>query len=301
MRPRTTFNTLKRLAAAEAMRLTRRPERNRRRFFAGQRGLRMLVFHQVFPEYRRHFEQLIEWCQATFDMAGPHDVDALHDGTFTVGKRDKLLVTFDDGFANNFDVGCWLARRGIHATFFVIPSYLGRTTAEFLEFHRGQSVDAFPMGHRAPHQPCRGMTRDHVRELRDLGHRIAAHNYAHRDLGRLDGGDDLAYEIGRSIDEVSELVGTPCRDFAIGFGGTEHVTAAALELLHQRGQRIYFGVRGINASGSTPTLLLRDMISPSWPLSFARQVALGGLDDRACGDRAQLAEWSEPLPGQQLG
>jgi peptidoglycan/xylan/chitin deacetylase (PgdA/CDA1 family) len=261
----------------------------------------MLVFHQVFPEHRERFEQLIRWCKQTFEMAGPEDADKLVDGKFEPGQRDKLLITLDDGFSNNYDVGRWLAERGIRATFFVIPSYLDCSTDEFLAYHTANGVEAYPMGIRARHQPCRGMARDEVLRLRDLGHRIAAHNYAHRDLGGLRDADDLAYEIDRSLDEVSELLGQPCHDFAIGFGGTQHVSPEALDVLRHRRSRVYFGVRGLNVPCVTPPLLLRDMISPSWPLAFSQQAALGALDDRATAGRARLAVWSGALPGQSIG
>jgi hypothetical protein len=119
-----------------------------------------------------------------------------------------------------------------------------------------------------------------------MGHRVAAHNFAHRDLGKLHARADLDYEIGNALLGVAELTGTPCRDFAIGFGQPENVSPEATAWLLERGTRVYACHRGLNAAGLTPRFLLRHADEPDHPLAFARVCLLGGADHHL-HDRAE--------------
>src|SRR5215471_16538777 len=70
-----------------------------------------------------------------FDLATPTDIDAIRDGQPTTWERDKLAFTFDDGYADHYRAACWLSDRSVAATFFVVPSFIGRSIPEYLEFH----------------------------------------------------------------------------------------------------------------------------------------------------------------------
>jgi len=116
-----------------------------------------------------------------------------------------------------------------------------------------------------------------------MGHRIAAHNYSHRDLGGLSSAEDLRYEIDEAIEAVERmLAGVACADFAIGFGQPHNVSPEAAEWLQRRCPRVYACSRGLNVVGITPRFALRDGLSFADPMICLR----------ACLDGATDARWS---------
>jgi hypothetical protein len=120
-----------------------------------------------------------------------------------------------------------------------------------------------------------------------MGHRIAAHNYGHRDLGELHAVKDLEYEIDRAIAGVAELTGAPCLDFAIAYGQPENLSEEARAHLVERCPRIYACHRGLNVPGRTPRFLLRHDCRSDHPDAFTRVCMVGG-GDHHLADRAAL-------------
>jgi peptidoglycan/xylan/chitin deacetylase (PgdA/CDA1 family) len=220
---------------------------------------------------------VVDWWREHAAMAVPADVDDLVAGRWRTEPRDRLLITFDDGLGSNHAAAAWLAGAGVQAVFFVVPSLLDRTIGQFLRLHDERGVKAFPP---VPDAGVPGLSTSQVREMISMGHRIGAHNYAHRDLGLLHEAGDLRYEIGRALDEMGELTGAECRDFAIGFGQPHNVSPAAAAYLAQRCPNVYSCHRGLNVPGLTPRFLLRHAHEPGHPLAFTRVCLEGGADHR---------------------
>lgn len=293
------LRTAKRWLAGWWLTAIRQAARNRRQLDGGRTGLRIGLSHNVYPGEFDDFRRLVDRCREDFDVGTPADVDALLAGTFRSGVRDRLLLTFDDGNDNNYQVAVWLAEQKWPAVFFIVPPFLGRTTGHFVAYHAAQGVEAYPLGHNAAVQPARGMAPSQVRELAAMGHRIGAHNYAHRDLSRLQTQADLEYEIGRSLEEVSELTGAPCRDFAVGFGHWSHISPAAVEYLRARCPRVYLGCRARNVPGRSPRFLCRTQVAPSFPRAFARASLAGALDHREAPEVRAARTAVGPLPAER--
>lgn len=279
---------IKRAAAGHLLRLAGRPEKNRRQLYGGATGLRILTLHAMEGKEVEHFKRVVDWCGTRFELARPADVDAMVKGQFRPGKRDKLLFSFDDGHAQDFPVAEWLADQGIHAIYFVIPSYVGRTVREFLAFHEANGVTAYDIALGADRDATRGLSKTEVAEMASMGHRIAAHNFAHRDLGKLHEASEVEYEIGRAMETVSELLGEPCEDFAWAFGNAKHVSDEAVDYLKRHCTRVYAAFRGLNVPGLTPAFLLRDTLHTHGPRVQSKLFVEGGVDDRWLADREDI-------------
>jgi hypothetical protein len=282
----------KRWAVAQCWRLQRRARTSREELYRRATGMRILAFHQTRKDYLPKFKQIVDWCRGRYPMASPRDADALFEGSFTAGPTDKVLLTFDDGFESNYIAAEWLARLGISANFFVVPSLLDRSVDEYSEYHRRNGVSAFIMGRGE-----RGLSRSQITEMVAMGHRIGAHNYAHRDLGALHSPEDLRYEITNSLEQVGEIVGGPCRDYAIAFGQPSNVSDAAIAYLSATCPNVYCCFRGLNVPGLTPRFALRHGCVERHPMSFT-QLCVEGGGDHNLADRAQkLAARVGLLPG----
>lgn len=121
----------------------------------------------------------------------------------TGGRRPPAgtaVLTFDDGWMDAVEtVAPLLRRRGIKATFYVCPGWLG-----------GQHPEV-------PGPAGRLLTTHAVKELRKAGMEVASHSMVHRDLTLLDP-DELAADLATSKRGVEDLVEEPCRTFAYPYG-----------------------------------------------------------------------------------
>jgi peptidoglycan/xylan/chitin deacetylase (PgdA/CDA1 family) len=237
----------------------------------------MIAFHGTPPGELERVKAVVTWCLERLELGGPADVDTLCDGSWP-HPVDRIVFTFDDGLGSNFHAAEWLARMGIQAIFFIVPSLVDRTVGEFLRFHERNGVTAFPP---ISDVEASGLSTSQVREMVAMGHRVGAHNFAHRDLGQLHTGDALHYEIDNALEHVGELTGAPCLDFALGFGQPENVSEEAAAYLLARAPRIYANHRGLNVPGRTPRILLRNSYFPNHPRTFIHACLEG------CGDHLQ--------------
>ena len=263
---------------------------NREKFYGNAFGLRIGMLHHSHPDTLRRFEKIMDWCHEHFDICGPEAVDGLVRESTAAWTRDRFVLTFDDGHGNTFAAAESMARRGMRGIFFVVPPYLGRTTAEFVEFHARNGVEAHPVGGGARIQPCSGLTRQQVKEMHQQGHRIAAHNFAHRDLGKLHEERDLDYEIRNALEAVSELTGEPCEDFAFGFGHVANISPEAVDYLQKHVKRNYAAIRGLNVPGVSPKFFVRDTFSMEAPMLHSQAGLSGAFDDRFAPMREQLRQ-----------
>jgi polysaccharide biosynthesis protein PslH len=263
-----------RWTAAQAWRTTGRAARDRELLYGGATGLRIVTFHETIGADLEKLKRTVEWCQSRWPMARPEDADAVLDGRWTY-DTDRILVSFDDGWESNFQAAEWLARTGVSAVFFVVPSLIGRTAAEYLRFHERLGVKAdLPLATTG----SRGLSAGQLREMKAMGHRIGAHNFGHRDLGRLHVLSDIRYEVDRATDELGEILDAPCKDFAIAFGQPFNVSDEAIAHLKERDLRVSSCHRGLNVPGKTPTFLLRHACEPHHPTAFTRVCIEGGAD-----------------------
>lgn len=278
--------------------VSRLGQKNRRRLYAGAHGLRMITLHETRGARQLdRLKRLVDYCERNFNWSTPDDVAALRDGRFVPHERDHLVLTFDDGHCDNFAAASFLATKGIRALFFVIPAFLGRNVPAYYELHRANGVEAFRF---APHHAqSRGLSRTQIREMSAMGHVIGGHNYAHRDLGAIHESEDLNYEIQRSLDELGEILGEPCQDFAYGFGLPHHLSREAYEYLNGKCARLYSSVRGLNIAGRSPQLLLRNPIDLWHPFPFTKSGLEGALDHRAVGQWQALERLGGRLPDAQ--
>jgi peptidoglycan/xylan/chitin deacetylase (PgdA/CDA1 family) len=272
-----------RWVAAQVWTTSGRAARDREAFYGGAAGLRILTFHETIGSQLEQLKRTVDWCRSRWSMAHPEDADTLFDGRWP-HARDRILVSFDDGWESNFHAAEWLAREGVPAVFFVVPSLIGRTATEYLRYHERFNVTV-----DLPHATAgaRGLSASQLREMKAMGHRVGAHNFGHRDLGRLHALADIRYEVDNAVDELANVLGEPCADFAIAFGQPFNVSDEAIAHLKDRGLRVFSCHRGLNVPGKTPRFLLRHACEPYHPWAFTRVCIEGGAD-RHLRDSARL-------------
>jgi peptidoglycan/xylan/chitin deacetylase (PgdA/CDA1 family) len=282
---------VQRWVAAQLWRASGRAVKDRDLLYAGANGLRIITFHETLPHQLKQVRRIVDWCRGRFPMASPADADGIFAGQWQ--GSDRVLLTFDDGYQSNFEAAQWLAGIGVSAIFFVVPTLIDRTPEQYLRFHERFGVKAYvPLAHLG----ARGLTSSQLREMVAMGHRIAAHNFAHRDLGLLRDPAAIGYEVSNAIEMVGELTGAPCGDFAVAFGQPENVSEEAAAYLLEHCSRVYSCHRGLNVPGRTPKFLLRHAWEPDHPFAFTRICIEGGADRRVADDARTMAHRVGVLP-----
>lgn len=132
-----------------------------------------------------------------------------------------LSITFDDGYLDNVEVAAPILRHlGLPATFFVTTGFIS-----------SQSIA--PWDTALPRNPG-WMNWDHVRTLVKQGFDVGSHTDTHIDMGALDP-QAIRADLATSKRKLLEELGITAELFAYPFGGREHMSPAARQLVREAG------------------------------------------------------------------
>jgi peptidoglycan/xylan/chitin deacetylase (PgdA/CDA1 family) len=119
------------------------------------------------------------------------------------GHAQKLLLTFDDGYEELYDIyNRELEPRRVPLLVFLPTDYVGRTNNWDLSLGR---------------RPSRHLSWDQVADLSERGVRFGPHGASHRDLTRLST-EDLTDEVTRSKSAIEEKTSRAVTSFSYPFG-----------------------------------------------------------------------------------
>ena len=265
-------------------------------------AFRILIFHHIPGHARDAFAALVAELWRHHGVLAPEDAEAWLEGRPvrplggpSARRRGRLpcLLSFDDGFASNFDAANEvLAGHDIRALFFVCPGLVDLTADEqpdaiaraiFQGRVEADELDA----------DLRLMSWSEIAELKAGGHTIGAHGLGHRKLSRL-AGEELAREVVEAGDILEERLGAPVAWFAFAFGTAASVSRPAFELIAERYRYCRSGVRGRNTPATNPHALLADALDLEAPAHTRALVIEGGLDLAYVRARARLAQMAVP-------
>lgn len=252
-------------------------------------GFRILIFHDVTPAERSAFEDLVAHLAGRDALLSPDAAARWIAGDTPVKSTapPPCLLTFDDGFAGNHELAASvLAKYGVKAVFFVCPGLVDLDAEAQLAAVRANVVrrdftDADLMAR------LRLMSWQEIGDLVAAGHAIGAHGMTHRALSSLSG-DELRREILESGERIEAAISRPVEWYAYAFGGIEHISTAALEIIAERYPLCRSGIRGLNRAGANRLALLADHVDLSAPSAYQRLTAAGALDIAYAGRRRRF-------------
>jgi peptidoglycan/xylan/chitin deacetylase (PgdA/CDA1 family) len=198
------------------------------------------------------------------------------------GGRPVVAITFDDGFADNYEYAFPLLRQHeVTATFFLTVGLLEKNQVVLERLRRlwgarGEEICA--------------LSWSAVREMRREGMEVGAHTYSHPNLARLHR-YAAELEVTHSKEIIEDRLGVPVRLMAYPFGKpNRHFTKETIGVVSSAGYEYAAAVtwRGIQASDSSFRIprftcngdsisALRDKISGAWDLlgAWQERVPLG--------------------------
>lgn len=162
------------------------------------RKIPVLLYHSIADDGGRisvspgKFEQQLKTLKNDgYVSIMPNEILQCLDGNKKFPRR-RILITFDDGFQDNYDLARPLLKKyGFNAVFFITGKYIGQR-CEFCS----NNID----------QNKKLMTPDQLRQLAVEGFMISNHFFSHRELANLSG-DEKKKEYLDNQAILSEIVG----------------------------------------------------------------------------------------------
>lgn len=185
---------------------------------AGQNGPLMLMYHAVVPG-----GGIPDWPWAVSSGRLEAQLDYLRDSgwhTMTMGELAAIpgkpaprtvVITFDDGYADNLVAFEMLARRNMRATWFIVSGSVGQEPK--------WPADGRPAG--------RLLSREEMREMHDAGMEIGSHTRSHCRLTEVDAATVEA-ELRGSKAELEGMLGRAVSSFAYPYGKFDDRIAEAV-------------------------------------------------------------------------
>jgi peptidoglycan/xylan/chitin deacetylase (PgdA/CDA1 family) len=131
-----------------------------------------------------------------------------------------VAVTFDDAYRSVLELAFPVMQRlGLPGTVFVPTAFAGKPGPMAWE-----GIDRWLGGPHETEMSCMGW--DELRRLAGAGWEVGSHTRTHPHLTRLDD-ERLASELGESLTECSDGMGSPCRSIAYPYGDVDERVAAA--------------------------------------------------------------------------
>jgi peptidoglycan/xylan/chitin deacetylase (PgdA/CDA1 family) len=156
-----------------------------------------------------------------------------------------LSITFDDGYLDNVQVAAPILRKlQLPATFFVTTGFVGSCLTP-------------PWDRDLPLQPG-WMSWDDVRTLHAQGFDVGSHTDSHLDMATADP-ERVRADLALSKQKLLEQLGASAVQlFAYPFGGREHISRRALDLVHEAGFKCCVACHGgVNSATPDPFNLNR--------------------------------------------
>lgn len=265
----------------------------------GWRGVLVLNYHRVgdhaaqpwdhtlWSASAEGFDAQLAMLSAEAEVIDPGEVEA----SLRSGRRGRrVLLTFDDGYRDNFELAYPLLRRhGLTATFFLATGFIDSprvawwdeiawmvrhaqpeqramqeaTIAGLVARYKSlprDRAEAFldelaqrTGSGRCPAEQARDlwMTWEMARELRAGGMTIGGHTVTHPVLARVPI-DDQEREIAGCAERLERELDEPMRSFAYPVGTRDSFTQETQRLLRERGVQLAFSFYGGRAGAAPP-------------------------------------------------
>jgi peptidoglycan/xylan/chitin deacetylase (PgdA/CDA1 family) len=224
------------------------------------------------------FEEHLAWFGEHCDVISlDKAMERCHVGA---SKRPAIVITFDDGYGDNYDYAFpLLTKYRLPATFFVTTGFIDRRADVLQSFERARGC------HRADIEP---LSWNQILEMQAAGFQFGSHTVSHPNLLRV--GDErvrmelreskgvLQQQLARKIDKIAYPFGKPGRHL------TERTVALAADVGYTTGAAVLF--RAVRVSDSPLRL----------PRFYVTRDSVATLAQKIAGSWDFLGWWTEEAP-----
>jgi peptidoglycan/xylan/chitin deacetylase (PgdA/CDA1 family) len=203
-------------------------------------------------------------------------------------QERAVLLTFDDGFADNYEIAWNIAQKfNAKINLFICPEYVGLPHPVFMRPNGYEAADAALLGinsesvrrhlKKFPHL-WKPLTWRELREMQDAGVQIGLHSQNHRNLARLTP-QELVTDTSIGLAVMEQELGQRPRYFALPYGCYEHYTPQVIATLMSLGLELIFAAHaGLARLPSRQSLFPRILITQQDNRDTFRQKICGVYD-----------------------
>ena len=197
----------------------------------------------------------------------------------TQGRRElpdrTALVTFDDGFADNYLEAWPIARRiGVNLNLFICTALVSGNTPQ--AFQNYSVVDQHSREEFPRHwQP---LTCNQLREMATAGVGIGFHSHNHLNLGTLTSAE-ITLDTSTGVTIFQQCLQRAPQFFAFPYGHFGSYSQEAVEVLSDNGFEMFFSTElGRTQLGNADQVISRIVIHPEDNINSFRRKLFGGYD-----------------------
>lgn len=236
-------------------------------------NVRVLIYHDVKTEEQiKLFKNQILNLKKEYEFISPNDLQK--DFTNSSNKKNKILLTFDDGFKSNRRLAEEVLNSlNIKALFFIISDFVGAQKQS--EKYKTIIQNIYPKG-PSRNELSNSMDHDDINFLISNGHQIGCHTLSHQMLSKISSLNELNEEIVSSKDKLEKDFGIKIKHFAFPFGTFNSINENSLKILDENYKFIHSGLRGNNRK--ITKLIFRDAVNPEMNITRFKAFLIGNAD-----------------------
>ena len=245
------------------------------RFLFGSDVIRAVNYHSIPFETKEIFRKHLIYFSKYYTSVKEHDLEMF----FKTGKWHKkkpgLILSFDDGIKDNFDIAYPLLEEyGFTGWFFVPTDFVNTAVNEQLDFAKNNQITVkmdLKMDRVA-------LNWDEINILAK-NHVVGSHTRSHYRMEETADNEKLKYEIVQSKNILEEKIGKEVVSFC-WVGGEEHTyTKKAFQLIEASDYKFGFMTNtSLIFKNTSPFLLDRTNLNSHWPLYLIRFQLCGIMD-----------------------
>lgn len=223
--------------------------------------IRIINYHEISMD--NHFEEHLKWFNQNFQNCTYEMMEDFLAGNFMFTGKPGLIITFDDGFDNNYEFAKPLLERYGFTGWFFVPAGLVDTPGY--------------------------MSTENLKQLVESQHVIGCHTWSHHRMSKADTDDTLK----REIVDSKRILETKLRKKVTIFcwvGGEEQTYASKAERYIEASDYCYSMMTlSLPVTPQTfPYHLQRTNIQEYWPLSVVKMQVSGIIDMIYCRKRKKI-------------
>ena len=188
--------------------------------------------------------------------------------------RRSALITFDDGFADNYLIAWPIAREfGIKLNLFLCTSLIEGERSEAFNHHSGADRTS---REQFPHlwQP---LTWAQVREMSAADVGVGFHSHTHQNLAKLSS-EEITADAVKGMSFFTDELGVKPASFAFPYGHYGSYSAEAIASLKEHGLEIFFTTELGRALPGNGSPISRIVVHPEDDVQSFRRKLYGGYD-----------------------
>jgi peptidoglycan/xylan/chitin deacetylase (PgdA/CDA1 family) len=238
--------------------------------------LLVLNYHSTPKKFIPNLEKQLLFFQKEFDIISPNEVSDFYKSSGnSTSKKIKLLLTFDDGLANNLLAIELLNKYSIKAIFFVVPKFIDSDNQKeyYLKNIRPEINDNIDFRK----EDFEAMSWGELSLTSTQGHKIESHSLTHvmcaEDENEVRQNEEIV--ISRAI--IENKLNIQIDSFCAPNDSLKSVNSDSLLLIKQNYTYFYSTFPGSNSLDKDPMFIKRSNVECFWPLG-AVKFALGNFE-----------------------